>query len=426
MCFIATGRLAGTYRGNACGFRLASLLKLSHTKSHADKKTTVLNYMVRSVAAKERATVTAAAKEISASVGSAEQVAATATVDSGEQGVAKPSTAPATRDEVLAANKPATNTSASAKTATKDSSGNSNTAAAKRVSSGLSEPRRGGSPPGRRSPPGSGGRISSGARRAVGAAVAATTRGGPGRASGVRSRGGGSKRPVLTRVEMLDLETELKHVRAASKVPVSDILQDVRQARCGLKQAKDELDRVLVEETKMEEKRGGGKGHENGEPRTSLAAETAGLGFVAARERLSAVSERSERSTASSSISAAGDRAESGESDGVAGGSKATVLAAAAVALEKAPVDSAGKKRRGTGGPGAGGPGVRKLASFVDEAEARLLCIDEKANECVVLCKGLGEFFGEGEGEDQSAHIFCTLVQFLDLLAEAKKVEGIC
>ncbi|CAN0538710.1 unnamed protein product, partial [Ectocarpus sp. 8 AP-2014] len=44
---------AGTYQGNACGFRISSLLKLSHTKSHSDKKTTVLHYMVRTFAAKE-------------------------------------------------------------------------------------------------------------------------------------------------------------------------------------------------------------------------------------------------------------------------------------------------------------------------------------------------------------------------------------
>ncbi|CAN0440798.1 unnamed protein product, partial [Scytosiphon promiscuus] len=42
----------GTYQGNACGFRLSSLLKLSHTKSPSDKKTTVLHYIVRNFAAK--------------------------------------------------------------------------------------------------------------------------------------------------------------------------------------------------------------------------------------------------------------------------------------------------------------------------------------------------------------------------------------
>ncbi|CAM9730057.1 unnamed protein product, partial [Discosporangium mesarthrocarpum] len=43
----------GTYKGNACGFRLDSLLKLSHTKSQADRRTTVLHFIVRSMAAKE-------------------------------------------------------------------------------------------------------------------------------------------------------------------------------------------------------------------------------------------------------------------------------------------------------------------------------------------------------------------------------------
>ncbi|CAN0472894.1 unnamed protein product, partial [Hapterophycus canaliculatus] len=51
----------GTYQGNACGFRLSSLLKLSHTKSPSDKKTTVLHYIVRNFAAKERSAAVAAA-----------------------------------------------------------------------------------------------------------------------------------------------------------------------------------------------------------------------------------------------------------------------------------------------------------------------------------------------------------------------------
>ena len=71
-------------------------------------------------------------------------------------------------------------------------------------------------------------------------------------------------------------------------------------------------------------------------------------------------------------------------------------------------------------------PGVRKLSAFVEKAEVRLSAIERSATACVGLCKDLGEYFGEGADEAQSHHIFGTLMQFLDLLQGAKKVEGLC
>ncbi|CBN80077.1 Formin-like 3 [Ectocarpus siliculosus] len=341
----------GTYQGNACGFRISSLLKLSHTKSHSDKKTTVLHYMVRTFAAKERAAAAAASP-------------------------------------------PASGKTLKSKTPPRSSAEKQRSAAWP-----------GGAPPGcRGSGMSGGGTRASGVRREVsgtssGAAspgAGASQRGAvtPARGgsavranSGYLLRAGGKRRgsPAaavqLTRVEALDLESELKHVRQASKTPVGEIMIDVRQARKGLRQAKEELDRTLVEEEKKKEETKG------------VGASAAGGGAAkAAASRPSDVSERS----CSSSLSPA------------ARGSSSSSLS---------------REGEIEGGSSAG---VRKLAAFVEEAEARLSSIEQRARACIGLCKGLGEFFGEGDDEAQSAHILRTLVDFMDLLEEAKKVEGLC
>ncbi|CAM9497960.1 unnamed protein product, partial [Ectocarpus sp. 12 AP-2014] len=346
----------GTYQGNACGFRISSLLKLSHTKSHSDKKTTVLHYMVRTFAAKERAAAAIAAATAAAS--------------------------PSAPGKTLKSKTPPRSTAEKQRSAAWP----------------------GGAPPGcRGSGMSGGGTRASRVRREVsgtssGAAspgAGASQRGAvtPGRGgSAVRAnsyllRAGGKRRGSsaaaveLTRVEALDLESELKHVRQASKTPVGEIMMDVRQARKGLRQAKEELDRTLVEEEKKKE-----------ETKGAGASAAGGGAAKAAASRPSEVSERS----CSSSLSPA------------ARGSSSSSLS------------SGGEIEGGTSA------GVRKLAAFVDEAEARLSSIEQRASACVGLCKGLGEFFGEGDDEAQSAHILRTLVDFMDLLEEAKKVEGLC
>ncbi|CAM9158805.1 unnamed protein product, partial [Ectocarpus sp. 13 AM-2016] len=348
----------GTYQGNACGFRISSLLKLSHTKSHSDKKTTVLHYMVRTFATKERSAAAATA-------------AATAAAS------------PSPPGKTLKSKTPPRSTAEKQRSAAWP----------------------GGAPPGcRGSGMSGGGTRASKVRREVsgtssGAAspgAGASQRGAvtPGRGgsavranSGYLLRAGGKRRGSsaaaveLTRVEALDLESELKHVRQASKTPVGEIMMDVRQARKGLRQAKEELDRTLVEEEKKKEETKGAGASANG-----------GGAAKAAASRPSEVSERS----CSSSLSPA------------ASGSSSSSLS------------SGGEIEGGTS------LGVRKLAAFVDEAGARLSSIEQRASACVGLCKGLGEFFGEGDDEAQSAHILRTLVDFMDLLEEAKKVEGLC
>lgn len=169
----------------------------------------------------------------------------------------------------------------------------------------------------------------------------------------------------MTRVAAIDLEEELEHVRDASKTPVGEILMDVRQARKGLRQVKEELARMLAEEEK--------------EGETERYQEGAG--------------EQPPSSFFSSSSS--GETAGGGDAKCANGG---------------------GRDR----------PGVDKLSGFAEEAEVRLASIEWKAKDCVGLCKGLGEFFGEGADEAQSAHILRTLVQFMDMVAMAKKVEGLC
>lgn len=208
----------------------------------------------------------------------------------------------------------------------------------------------------------------------------------------------------MVRVEGLDLQEELEHVREAAKTPVGEILMDLRQARKGLRQVKGELQRVLDDEAKKRE--GDGKeaaaevaaagAVEGGAKRREAAA---GGDSAAPPTRLSVVSEGSERSTVTSSSSSS----------------------SASLSLSP-PAESSDAA---DGEESATSPGVRKLSAFVEKAEVRLSAIERSANACVGLCKDLGEYFGEGADEAQSHHIFGTLVQFLDLLQEAKKVEGL-
>lgn len=200
----------------------------------------------------------------------------------------------------------------------------------------------------------------------------------------------GRSRPRLSRVEALDLEAELEHVRAASKVPVRDILVDVRQARRGLKQVKDELELVLAEEEECAL---------NGERSREARAEKGKTGT--AKSTLSVTSEVNVVDAAHSNGS---------------GRKASSDMTAAGVTS-------------GSGGKHDGGArrlGVQRLEKFVEEAGGRLSVIEEEASDCVARCKGLVEFFGEGKDEAQSAHIFSTLVQFLEVLTEAKKVEKVC
>ncbi|CAN0182751.1 unnamed protein product, partial [Laminaria digitata] len=349
----------GTYQGNACGFRLASLLKLSHTKSHAEKKTTVLHYMVRSMAAKETAATAAAAAAAAAKdVVAISSPAGTLADSSGV--VAWPGGAP-----------PGCR------------GGGSSSGTGEQRTTLVARQGKGAGATGSR-----GAALTGGAAGAVGTGAGGDGGSGGGTGSGTRGgrgggSGGGSKRTkVLTRVDMLDLEAELGSVRAASKVPVGEILLDVRQARRGLKQAEDELARAVAEEEEKVKARVEGK-----------AQQTKTKGNVGAQTE--AEMEMENRTTGG----------EKGTSDG---GEK--------------------EKKLSSGGPsnGADGAGVRKLGVFVEEARIRLSSIEQRASECVGLCKGLGEFFGEGADEAQSGHIFRTLVQFLDLLEEAKKAEGAC
>lgn len=200
--------------------------------------------------------------------------------------------------------------------------------------------------------------------------------------AGSKRRGSSAAAVALTRVEALDLESELKHVREASKTPVGEIMMDVRQARKGLRQAKEELDRTLVEE---EQRKGETKG-----------AATSAAGGGATKSAAKRPPGASEKSCSFS-------------------------LSPAATGSSSSSLSSGGESE-----DGGGSAGVRKLAAFLEDAEARLSSIEQRASACVGLCKGLGEFFGEGDDEAQSAHILRTLVDFMDLLQEAKKVEGLC
>ena len=285
-----------------------------------------------------------------------------------------------------------------------------------------------------------------------------------GRGGGGGGGGGGVARKKTTRVEMLDLEAELGSVRAASKAPVGEILLDVRQARRGLKQAEDELARAVAEEAErvkgnktkgkverqtgeeaeVEKERGNEKSEVQMEGRakkvtTGRTVEGDGgdgekklSSALARRGELSAVSEvlqtpgksdaRGIVATAAASAAMVMAQADGGAS-GVTCGASAGISGGASARVTAGVTANAAAGASASDGDGAG---VRKLGVFVEEARARLSSIEEKASECVGLCRGLGEFFGEGADEAQSGHIFRTLVQFLDLLAEAKKSENVC
>lgn len=233
------------------------------------------------------------------------------------------------------------------------------------------------------------------ARRGLAAKSAAVSRGGtPGRsrAQKLGSIGGFSKRPSPTRVELLDLEADLHHVRAASKVPVGEILVDVRQAMHGLRQAKDELERVFAEEKIVI-----GSAEDKEPDNRRLAGE--------------------EKDVRSARGRGSGEELDIRETVGDAPAIASSAVAGSAVTA---------KGEKGEWEEGQRGASVRKLAGFVKKAEVSLRSIDQRAIECVDQCKELGEFFGEGSNEAQSAHIFRTLVQFLDLLREAKKAENVC
>lgn len=360
----------GTYQGNARGFRLASLLKLSHTKSPTDKRTTVLHYIVRSVAAKELAPLTSTSAVIV--TGNEE--------GNGNAKAAPPSSKESKNDLCVAENR-------------------ENSAAAgdsllcvRGVSSVVSEPVL--------AKPEAGlalKRCTSAPKFGCGGVMTArleemrhqNTSSLTVKCSTVRS-GRGRSRPRLSRADALDLEAELEHVRAASKVPVGDTLVDVRQARRGLKQVRDELELVLAEEEEYaldEERLRGVKGGEG----------TTG--------------------TSKSTLSVTGEvrMVDAGHNNGI--GRKA-FLDMTAVRVTTGSI----------GGRDGGGRrlGIQRLESFVEEAGERLSAIEAEASECVARCKGLVEFFGEGKDEAQSAHIFSTLIQFLEILTEAKKVEKIC
>lgn len=407
----------GTYQGNACGFRLASLLKLSHTKSRADKKTTVLHYMVRSVAVKEQAAKAAASAAIvkAAAVGAAETDAgkmakdetAAAAVDKADKaGLQTPPAKSRVASSADKKAKPSPDSSRSAPTSAREAKTPPRGSSSGVVSSRVSGPWLRGVPPGCRGSPDvdgqpSGGRGSLGARRGAAAS---------GRAGG-RARGVAPKRPALTRVETLDLEAELKHVRAASKMPIGEILLDVRQAKRGLRQAKEELDFSLAEETQREKERERGTEEASSQKFAKLAlpAAPSRSGRDQDGGGLARISEGS--FSENSSRGSLGPVVEIG-STGEDGGGR-----------EQSGADGAGGK---AGRGGGSSEGVRKLAGFVEKAGNCFSSIDDETNDCVVLCRGLGEFFGEAADEAQSTHIFRTLVQFLDLLAEGKKAEGLC
>ena len=240
----------------------------------------------------------------------------------------------------------------------------------------------------------------------------------------------GERWPRPTRVEALDLEADLKHVRAASKVPVGDILVDVRQVRRGLKQVKDELEQVLAEHGKAEEEEEEDKGprefssSEAGAVATGLQSE---VGFPNVPEiRVSAASEEPARSI----VTPAPSMVEGGGAANYSPNNPAVVKRHDERKARVASVSSGGDEIRGAGAEAKTRRGrqlgVRKLERFAEDATGRLSSIEAEATECVARCKGLGEYFGEGADEAQSAHIFSTLVQFLDLLIEAKKVERVC
>lgn len=193
---------------------------------------------------------------------------------------------------------------------------------------------------------------------------------------------------------MLDLEAELKHVRAASKMPVAEIMVDMRHARRGVKDASDELDLIQAEEKKRYGRDERAEGKKSG----------ASSAVVSIAQAAEADASRSKKKLIADEHRAGGDGRQSPIA--VAGLTESLVGADAERGLPSA--------------------GVKKLATFVEEAAVRLSAIDEKASECIRMCKGLGEYFGEGAEEAQSTHILTTLVQFLDLLAEAKEAEGLC
>lgn len=417
----------GTYKGNARGFRLASLLKLSHTKSHLDKKTTVLRFMVRSLATKQKdAAAAARSAGDSTTKGSVAEADSAAANDDGE----KPPTIKVTSstDNMELLEMPALSPSSDhgettprdravhapispASTSTNDSfmNDNSNDDCDSRGKAYCSTPWQRGEPPGCIRPlslstPRARETVDSGAaaqtRRGRPASVSPPPKTarpwGPRRAS-VAAGGavGWARRERVekrVKVEELDLEAELGHVRAAAKAPIGEILVDIRQAMRGLKQAADELKAVLADKEAELENRG-------------IVGRSSGIngGAVPA--------------------CGAGQEAPEGNTN-----------QAETAAAEKAAGVSVAARAEGRGATGEAGDdsevsaGVRKLEGFVGMAREQLGEVEESADRCVSLCKRLGEFFGEDvkdDGSQSSAHILQTLVEFLDLLAEAKGAEGL-
>lgn len=240
-----------------------------------------------------------------------------------------------------------------------------------------------------------------------------TMGGGPG--GGGRGCSGGGRRARLMKVEILDLEAELGHVRVASKVPVGEIMLDVMHAKQGLEQTRRELELVLAE------------GPRPSTARSSVLVEEA-LQVGAKRKG------KSEGTVMETGMSTAVQTAEKNIGDvfveTVGRSTDGAKIDDGAIyaSTETEEVEEGREREEGTRTGAAGiDSGIRALARFVETAGSRLSAIDEGTSECVALCRGLGEFFGEGaDDEAHSAHIFSTLVQFLDLLEEAKNVEGIC
>lgn len=360
----------GTYQGNARGFRLASLLKLSHTKSPADKRTTVLHYIVRSVAAKELALPTSTAVTGNEEGnGNAEATLLLSTESKNDLCMAE------NRDNSAAAGVHGDSVVCVR--------GNSSVVS----EPALANPEIGFALKRCTSAPkiGGGGVMTAKPEEMRRRNTSSLTVRCP-TVIGARGR----SRPRLSRVEALDLEAELEHVRAASKVPVGDILVDVRQARRGLKQVKDELELVRAEEKECAL---------DGE-RSQEAREGEG-----------------KTGTSKSTLSVTGEvrMVDAGHSSGIGRKASSNLTAAGVTTVS-------GEGRDG----GARRLGIQRLERFVEEAGGRLSAIEAEASDCVARCKGLVEFFGEGKDEAQSAHIFSTLVQFLEVLTEAKKAEKVC
>lgn len=435
----------GTYKGNARGFRLASLLKLSHTKSHSDKKTTVLRFMVRGLATKQKDAAAAAAAASAAKDATTSSVAVhgAAAIDDGERPPTikvtsstenmelheMPALSPSSDHGVItprdcavhAPISPASTTASDSFTIDNrndDSSSNSGnasgstttklagaTAARSPVDSTAaskayrSTPWRCGEPPGciralSLSPICSRETVDSGAaartRRGRTASVSTPPKTVRPWGSGRASVGGGSDKRI--KVKVLDLEAELGHVRAAAKAPIGEILVDIRQAKRGLKQAADELKAVLAEKE----------------------AEVGNRGIVSRSSSINngAVSACGTGPEAPEENTEQSDTAAVGKAAGVSASARADELGATGEAGDDSEVSA----------------GVRKLEGFVGMAREQLAKMEESADRCVSLCKRLGEFFGEDvkdDGSQSSAHIFQTLVEFLDLLAEAKGAEGL-